>query len=1840
MSKNTTIQHKRSSVSGNTPDSDQIEVGELAINFPDQTLYTKDANGQIIEVGGGLWTDNGDGNISYAGGAVEVEELDIESGRLTAYADPIPEFVITNEPGMGMLWRNPVTGTILGFSGSASSTYVRSTDNGATWQYLETPLTSSPYITQIGNFEPGPVLFATNTDGSMTLLGNNYDNHYTTDDGLTWTPWTSMPKGSLEDAVKILYIEETDRWRVLGAMNFSNAIQRDFQGSDPNVYIGEDATFNSNWGPQSRAMIFDDGKVLFKAQSYSDLQSDNRFVANMVLLENSSSVLDDNIASRYDLDLTDTNYSSGSGRPSFGMGKDALGSNMVVCAYTRADNTLGIRTTSDGQTWTDLSDQLVDLPLVDRSGYTTVIWLEERQEWYVFVTKLGEPYPAELGSAYVFKASIAGDITSLADVTRNALVNSRVQQSVGTDIGVWFVTNHYSGDTIEVKDITETNPPNLDLYWDEEQLATQPYVDNLVTGVVTDLTNTVKIETPAKQSIGGFSIQLNTDQVEFGWLNNYGSLAYQTNMTYLSRQHVTAMSTPQPDDINQLPTSICLTRTEEHTYAGRTALPFSTDWYKTHRFRDKVEIDLDPTDYFDAVNKKYVDSRDITLPDGGGESSEIIWNGNSTTLTATWPLLISANNVDFGSTATIQQGRTLYLMWDGEPGSGIGIDSPHGTVLEGTVTSSEGEVWHYEFTVQKEVTFLIHESVDSNEEVGGYSATRIYEVTGVNSYVYPHGSSTGDSAQYEVITDASTRAVGYLDLPATDSSSPATDFMVNGDKFRLRHRNPNATDTTSTYNIKMAGDSADWTTVTAGAVAVPTTPSFTNPTPVTEVFDVDGMISSTPFKMSDGTTTGHVSTDWEITRVNVPTSSQVLAPDQHHGFYHANFGYHIKGRLFNSDGSPTYKISTDGQTWTTPSGTWPYIYTTSNSPIAANNDIMVVVGGNNPGHKYNGIYWSEDGSSFTSVSDADKDLTPEQVANYMEIPWHRSVIWTGTNFVIFAAQYGAWIDYSTQTPNNPAAYILLYSSDGKTWTDGSAGVVAGSVEPESLVMQTNNSAWSSAGPVWTGSKIIAIFNGYEVMTSPDGVTWTSEHVFDHIVDTLLDASDRSGDLNGTKLSGFKHYDPESGYVYVTKTGLDESSSKKMLRAHIDDLSTWTEFQPLFSSGERITLPKSIVYDSDEELYIGLNGGHLVYCRDADLIDWFGKHKHSPVGRTGSSSTTHIANTKTPQGYLCAISNNAPDNGFDRESQKMPVGYVTFESEDRLADTTNLTTYELPLDASEFRFMRVRYNTATESSLWSDLVTFNTGGAEGWYDETETGYYYPVENLDVPEESDYVVHTQDLIDLYPDQVELPQGRKELVQPGYYCAQSTTAMHYGNSTGAYVFNSGRYMWSGNERVSMRVLNLYLQDKGEGNNEPASTWWCTIPWSLELFGVGAPFENHGTNGVLSEFVYSDDRGNGENEYAILTVGYSLLDPNFTGPNEYGLSIIAFESPHNGDLRMYPTAHVTQAQLEGMYGELQKYSQPKKLIRDMSSEFNPLTIAIGGEGILLHINLVSRNDGSTSPSVTLRSELKDLYPTSLHDKVDWYDGYHDGSQFFIYGIAKNKVTNDRDVKIATSPDGITWTDRTPALESQYTTTVWPKQWLIDEGAEAVELEDRDQLVQKVLNFTYGTGNPLACKPDELRIVGAEGIMFVSTDGGVSWTRDTSLYDHMQLLTKRGRPPVIFSLLWHQTYDLAGNKRNGNWVANAGTINSLLLKTYHIYGATQTPGRGWKSPATRKAMNISSRMDMSEDYSFYASTDKTLVGSSHSTSEGNYGDPRYFRHMVSRKTPALELDNEELPNS
>lgn len=80
MANKLTVQHKRSSVAGNKPVAATISVGELAINFADKTLYTKDAANAIIDIGNSKWT-------TQVGGISRADKITV--GASTAPASAI-----------------------------------------------------------------------------------------------------------------------------------------------------------------------------------------------------------------------------------------------------------------------------------------------------------------------------------------------------------------------------------------------------------------------------------------------------------------------------------------------------------------------------------------------------------------------------------------------------------------------------------------------------------------------------------------------------------------------------------------------------------------------------------------------------------------------------------------------------------------------------------------------------------------------------------------------------------------------------------------------------------------------------------------------------------------------------------------------------------------------------------------------------------------------------------------------------------------------------------------------------------------------------------------------------------------------------------------------------------------------------------------------------------------------------------------------------------------------------------------------------------------------------------------------------------------------------------------------------------------------------------------------------------------------------------------------------------------------------------------------------------------------------------------------------------------------
>ena len=100
-----TIQHKRSSVSGNKPNNTQVDVGELGINFPDRSIYTKDGSDVITELARDIWRQDYapdsalDGDLWYdtSNGSISIWH-DSEWGEITSTGKPVNPENITSDP--------------------------------------------------------------------------------------------------------------------------------------------------------------------------------------------------------------------------------------------------------------------------------------------------------------------------------------------------------------------------------------------------------------------------------------------------------------------------------------------------------------------------------------------------------------------------------------------------------------------------------------------------------------------------------------------------------------------------------------------------------------------------------------------------------------------------------------------------------------------------------------------------------------------------------------------------------------------------------------------------------------------------------------------------------------------------------------------------------------------------------------------------------------------------------------------------------------------------------------------------------------------------------------------------------------------------------------------------------------------------------------------------------------------------------------------------------------------------------------------------------------------------------------------------------------------------------------------------------------------------------------------------------------------------------------------------------------------------------------------------------------------------------------------------------------
>ena len=71
---------KRSSVSGKVPATTDLDVGEIAVNLTDRKIYTKDAGGTVVQLGGGAGSGDVVGPNSSTDNAIA--RFDLATGKL------------------------------------------------------------------------------------------------------------------------------------------------------------------------------------------------------------------------------------------------------------------------------------------------------------------------------------------------------------------------------------------------------------------------------------------------------------------------------------------------------------------------------------------------------------------------------------------------------------------------------------------------------------------------------------------------------------------------------------------------------------------------------------------------------------------------------------------------------------------------------------------------------------------------------------------------------------------------------------------------------------------------------------------------------------------------------------------------------------------------------------------------------------------------------------------------------------------------------------------------------------------------------------------------------------------------------------------------------------------------------------------------------------------------------------------------------------------------------------------------------------------------------------------------------------------------------------------------------------------------------------------------------------------------------------------------------------------------------------------------------------------------------------------------------------------------------
>jgi hypothetical protein len=510
----------------------------------------------------------------------------------------------------------------------------------------------------------------------------------------------------------------------------------------------------------------------------------------------------------------------------------------------------------------------------------------------------------------------------------------------------------------------------------------------------------------------------------------------------------------------------------------------------------------------------------LSEPTNTQPAGPVEWKGaGGRILTASYPLVISDDGYNFtDKIETTDNDTEIWTKWAGEPGSNNGIDGPHGTTITGTVSDGLGGSQSFELTIAKETSFVFQNSVDSDQPVGGASESRVVTVHSVNSYVYPYGSTTAPTSDAQYATNGG----DFRGLPISVNPVLKPNFnLIAGDEVQLRHTNASSNNTASTYTFKAAGDSADWTTVTADIVPTILQPTIESPATDGELsISPNGPFRSSDFEMAEGTDT-HTASSWAIVDLsgNVAASldsdATALTSWEPTGL-EGNKDYTVKVKhhtaSLNSEWSEERSFRTDylpGQKWTFQDNLGIAMSSgiTSAKGIAWSGTQFVAVGGGENLHQQNWpggmILNSPDGVTWT-LNDKYLSTPLITVAYSPELSLFVAQGWWGSTYtssdgvtwtsvasppgVTEASRHSViWAPELSLFVSVGDGGAISYSSDGITWTAAS-----GSAYGQVLFDVAWNGSMFCAvgGKVPQGSWDMTNIGEKKFKTSTDGVNWT------------------------------------------------------------------------------------------------------------------------------------------------------------------------------------------------------------------------------------------------------------------------------------------------------------------------------------------------------------------------------------------------------------------------------------------------------------------------------------------------------------------------------------------------------------------------------------------------------------------------------------------------------------------------------------------------------------------------------------------------------------------------------